>query len=517
LLKIRNGSFLVAFSSVNTLLGGFSTGSYSAANAYMEAYCRRLFRSGYPAVCYSWSLWEGIGMSGKSTITKSAAGAQGLHPLSVEDGLHSLFAALHSGQSEAIIGLDSTRAPIQALLVNDRFARQTVVGFIEHAEADARYPVARALTLHDRFDTPIQCRIEPLAAFPLTDSGTTDRIQLASIASGRQARSEPENEVESALIDIWRNLLQVTDVGTQDSFFELGGDSLRAIQLVTRIDAVLNVKLAVSSVFHAPTIRQLARACAKDEWQSKYFSVVPIREIGSGKPLFIVQSVGQDLIQHLDPDKPVYAFNYGVGAEKPDEMLNLPPRLEDLASHYIGEMLSIQPIGPFSIIGHSAAGLVAFEMARQLTSIGHCMDLVALIDTHYLPVKAHPFGGVTQDKLKRLLKSPRMRLARMSENWFRHRLRNINYKYFSKRTEIPIAIRARHLFNEYVPKSYNGTLTYIKCTRHSRFEPVRNDEVRWKELAAGGFELHTIPCQHYEIMKNPYVEMLAKIIMKSTE
>lgn len=517
LIKTRPGCFLLGFSSVNALLGGMNTASYTAANAYMEAYCRGLYRTDLPALCYSWSLWDGIGMSSNSAVTKSAAAAKGLYPIPMEEGLHSLLAALHSGQSEAIIGLDSTTAPIQTLLANDRFSQQTIVGFVERDAAYAGEPIARVLSVHDRFGTPIECPIVPLAAFPLTNAGTPDRNQIASLAAGRGPREEPANETESTLVDIWRDVLQVADVGTHDNFFELGGDSLLAVQLVTRIDAVFKVRLAVSAVFHAPTIQQMAHAFVNVDCRSKWFSVVPIRASGSAKPLFIVQSVGQDLIQHLDPDKPVYAFNYGVGAENPEEMLNLPSRLEDLASHYIDEMLSIQSIGPYSIIGHSAAGLVAYEMARQLTSRGHSMDLLALIDTHYLPDNARSSGRFRQDMLTSLLTSPATQLARISENWIRHRIRNINYRYFSKRTEIPIAIRARHLFNKYVPKSYNGTLTYIKCTRHSRFEPVRNDEAQWKELAPGGIEVHTIPCHHYEIMKNPYVRMLARIIMQSTE
>jgi acyl carrier protein len=110
-----------------------------------------------------------------------------------------------------------------------------------------------------------------LDALPLTPAGKLDRRALPEPASAWQSEAEagyvaPETDDERAVAAAWAEVLGVERVGATDGFFAMGGHSLRAVRIVTRIDELLGVRLPVSALFEAPTVRALAErvACARE-------------------------------------------------------------------------------------------------------------------------------------------------------------------------------------------------------------------------------------------------------------
>ncbi|MGB7603033.1 MAG: amino acid adenylation domain-containing protein [Candidatus Sulfotelmatobacter sp.] len=103
---------------------------------------------------------------------------------------------------------------------------------------------------------------------PLTANGKLDRKALP-MPEGNvyavRAYEAPHGEVETGLVGIWADLLNVGRIGRQDNFFELGGHSLLAMQVTARIRRIFEVELAVRSVFEAPTIASLALEVQKAE------------------------------------------------------------------------------------------------------------------------------------------------------------------------------------------------------------------------------------------------------------
>jgi len=99
-----------------------------------------------------------------------------------------------------------------------------------------------------------------LPRLPLGATGKVDRRALP--APERRASTAapvaPANSLEEKIIGIWQTILGVQSVGAEDSFFDLGGESLRATRAVNQLNKLFDCKLAVSSIFAAPTAREMA-------------------------------------------------------------------------------------------------------------------------------------------------------------------------------------------------------------------------------------------------------------------
>jgi aryl carrier-like protein len=103
--------------------------------------------------------------------------------------------------------------------------------------------------------------VEWVPSIPLTGNGKVDRKALpqpGAAAGGTDATAQPRNDTEHALLALWREVLGVDSIGVHDNFFDLGGQSLKAVRLRARIEDVLNVTVSLRELFAQPTIAELA-------------------------------------------------------------------------------------------------------------------------------------------------------------------------------------------------------------------------------------------------------------------
>ncbi|HET6706752.1 amino acid adenylation domain-containing protein, partial [Amycolatopsis sp.] len=193
-----------------------------------------------------------------------------------------------------------------------------------------------------------------LDAFPVTVSGKLDRAALpapnVTVGGGRGPRTDRER----ALCALFAEVLDVPSAGVDDDFFHLGGHSLTATRLVSRIRATLGVELGVRALFERPTVAGLAERLDHAEARDSAFDpVLPLRTGGDLPPLFCVHPVGAlswsyvGLLPHLDPRRPVYGLQArGLAGDEP-----LPASLEEMAADYLGRLREIQPAGPYHLLG----------------------------------------------------------------------------------------------------------------------------------------------------------------------
>ena len=219
---------------------------------------------------------------------------------------------------------------------------------------------------------------------PQLGGGKVDRAAVAELhseddsASGEQTR--PLSALERQLSAIWCEILEREEVGVDDDFFALGGDSLRAASLFAEIEAVCGIDRPMSLLAEASTIASLALALEDD---SDWTSLLAVQPGGTRPPLFVIHDGGgnllyaRGLVDDLGPDQPIY----GVRCEAMNGHPLRESTLTELASNYRARIQDMYPHGPYQLYGVSAGGIVAIEIARQLKDAGEEVPLVVLGDT----------------------------------------------------------------------------------------------------------------------------------------
>jgi amino acid adenylation domain-containing protein len=227
-----------------------------------------------------------------------------------------------------------------------------------------------------------------LDKFPLTPSGKIDRKALPGPGTDHRPtfskKDQPGTESEKKLLAVWIEIFKTPDIGIDDDFFELGGNSLLALSLVVKIEEQTGTRLPLATVFSEGSIRRMARLLEKKSDSLAWQSLIRIKQgVSDRTPLFLVHAAGLNLllyntlVRHLDPGQPVYGLQAkGLnGVDEPFETI------EEMAAHYIDEIKTIQPNGPYALAGFCIGGQIAYEMAMQLHNTGEDIRFVGLFET----------------------------------------------------------------------------------------------------------------------------------------
>ena len=227
-----------------------------------------------------------------------------------------------------------------------------------------------------------------LDQLPLTPNGKVNRKALPAppTSSGGTASddSQPATLLELELVRIWQRLFRRQDISRRDNFFALGGHSLLAARLVAEVEKLAGCRLNIATLFQAPTVELLARRLTAEDWAPQWSSLVPLQPLGDKPPIFFVHGLGGHvygflgLAQRLAPDQPAY----GLQALGLNEEALRHSTTEEMAAHYVREIRSFQPEGPYYLAGYSMGGVFAYEMAQQLHRSGQRVALLGLLDTH---------------------------------------------------------------------------------------------------------------------------------------
>ncbi|HWH70558.1 MAG TPA: condensation domain-containing protein, partial [Candidatus Sulfotelmatobacter sp.] len=151
-----------------------------------------------------------------------------------------------------------------------------------------------------------------LEALPMTPSGKIDRKALPAPEPERQRTGTEfvaaRKPIEEQLAAIWSEVLQLKQVGVLDNFFDLGGHSLHAIQVISRVREVFKVELPLFSLFDAPTIAALAQGLESGQWNQHRPPVLPLQAVSRAGSLPV--SFVQERLWFIDQLEPgSHAYN----------------------------------------------------------------------------------------------------------------------------------------------------------------------------------------------------------------
>ena len=344
-------------------------------------------------------------------------------------------------------------------------------------------------------------------------------------APGWRSRQDHEAYLQA----LWEKTFGFSPIGLDDDFFEIGGHSLLAARIFTDIQLSTDQRLAPSTLLKAPTIRQLAAVMDQAAWDLPV-PLVQLRPGGHGRPFFLVHSLAGTFLElwavlrALNTQRAVYGLQArAVGDENAPYV-----SVREMAADYIGHMRRVQPAGPYAVGGYSFGGLVAYEIAQQLSRAGETVELVTLIDTHvhgrYLPLwewarYCTGWLGVTFGRLRSLPLRGQVdylhkKAMVLSDRW-RVAL-GLNPKHpelvgdVLKEANLPPALRRTRgamlvALREYRPEPYAGRVVFLRASRPGPGDPLPV----WRKVAQGGLEIDVTPGDHDEMISGANAKALA--------
>jgi thioesterase domain-containing protein/acyl carrier protein len=342
---------------------------------------------------------------------------------------------------------------------------------------------------------------------PLTASGKIDRKALipSSFENDKpMTLSRIPDNLERELISIWRGVLDVKKIDVRDNFFDLGGSSLLAAQMIDQVERFFDVRVPLDLVwFRGGTVESLAVILRDGSSGPDNMGLVNIKS-GKGNPLFFVHVRGGHLSDYyhlarcMSPEQAVYGLQArGVfGIERPDSSV------PEMAAYCIENMKRVQAAGPYMIAGYSSGGTVAFEMAKQLKAMEEEVRMLVLLDT-FCPVV----------ELSRRWKKAFMRLCEGKT----HDLRDAVYASLIRGLKLEKMLKFRDLdsahkwaYRLYKPSEERLSVEFIVAARS--VEKINDDFLGWGNYLAESSSVSQFPGGHVEIIRYPTVIDVAKVL-----
>jgi amino acid adenylation domain-containing protein len=366
-----------------------------------------------------------------------------------------------------------------------------------------------------------------LPELPLTSNGKLDRQALpTALPTLDQPKTQPRNKLERQLLEIWQQSLGLPGIGINDDFFDLGGHSLMAMQMIAQIEQQTGLSLGLNQLLQTPTISAIAQFLVQPTDDQTTPNIVPMRSGDNRQPLFLIHAGGpsvlfyQPLVQQLRSDRTIYgiesAFLHG---KRPD--LNT---IELVAQEYLQQIRTLQPQGPYHFAGSSFGGIVAYEMAQQLQQAGERVAALILLDRATPLDRYYLLGGPDGQTMLQALftlkrtfvtQSLRRLLPLSMRQWYwkiqgrRYRwARKIGLKIAADRQEI--YCRHIEILESYIPKPYGDQVCIIRAYASPKCERLLKPDLGWSAYAETQVWVNS--GGHMSMFDRPHVELLAQQI-----
>jgi thioesterase domain-containing protein/acyl carrier protein len=424
---------------------------------------------------------------------------------------------LELGEIEAALSADPAVVGAVAAVQPGASGEQRLVAFFVPRDPAAD-GAALAARLHETAAATLPAflrpaAILPLAALPRTPNGKIDRRALPPADAAQSVGpARPFDATEQRLARLWRELLGPVKIAPESDFFGLGGDSLAASRLISRLQREFGRSLSFASLFEDATFARIARMVGGRGAEEQDPRIVVLRRGRAPRPLWGISTttIFRKLAGRLALDLPFYV----VRAQESELDAILACRtVEAIADYYLAALRRVQPAGPYALLGFCAEAVVAFEMARQLEHQGETVDVLVLIDA-WAP-------GY---------------LARMRP--LRARLANLLYNTIRLLNGLGMALRTGRLGSlavdlppppdpedgptapalihghlaacaaRYRPGPFGGRALVARSAVQPS-GPLLDRDLGWARLVRGGVELVTVPGDHLGIFAEPGVDVLA--------
>jgi len=268
-------------------------------------------------------------------------------------------------------------------------------------EIELRGFVAKRLT-----SVKVPRQIVVVEKIPVGPTGKPQRIGMAAKlgfaesapASMAGPHVSAQSELELQIAKIWEELLDIRPIGVRQNFFELGGDSLLALEMIALLETLCGIRLPETGFLLADSVETLAGAVLRAMREEIRSPIVAIQPQGAQPPLFFLHGQWRggglycrELARRLGDNQPFFAIvPHGLDGRP------VPRTIEAMAADRVQHLLRAHPEGPIRLGGYCNGALIAFEMARQLQDLGREVDLLVIVETHAPNAPFKKIGSIVQ-------------------------------------------------------------------------------------------------------------------------
>ncbi|MFD9320105.1 type I polyketide synthase [Streptomyces sp. NPDC060053] len=378
-----------------------------------------------------------------------------------------------------------------------------------------------------------------------TASDTPDTVQDGPALAPRPRLTTelvpPRTDREQAVVQLWEQTLGIGGIGVHDNFFDLGGDSMRAVLLAGRLRRTGVLDVPAATLLAAPTVAGVLAATGDTDDQRSGGSanalapLLPLRTEGGAAPLFCVHPGAgvawryTGLLPHLGGDQPVH----GIQAAGLDGTRPPAPDAPAMVASYVDLVREVQPHGPYRLLGWSYGGFVAHAMACALQEQGERVELLAMLDA------PQPYGsaydaGTAERQVAALL--TRVAGLPVNPDGEPPDVATVLERIEGKVTADPASSPVDHaqaaaiadvmrnnlrLAPQFAPGVFHGDVLFFSADD----EPVTDfsgdlavlpgKADAWRPQVRGTLHEHRVPCGHYEMTEPEPLALIGTAVAKA--
>ncbi len=384
----------------------------------------------------------------------------------------------------------------------------------------------------------VPAEIHSLETLPLSLTGKVDRQSLQTLLSTIDLYpqeslpikvDEASNATIERLMQIWQDLFPRTKFGLDDDFFELGGHSMLCLTLSVRVGAVFNVNLPWNSPYQYPTIARMAaliddlQESGSVESSSSRTLKLLTADTSFYPPLYIIpgdHGIGTEpvssgrFVEFLSSELTAYA----LVARSADGKTPGHKNVSAMAADYIEAIRTLQPTGPYILLGGCIGSVVAFEMARQLEQSREKVSLLMIDGRYMTPTRRIPHAMQKFKSSMYLRQFPALLGKRMKN--LAKAMKRLNW-----RRKLPYLVRVARTFGDEIGATFYAKTNWIVFTRKERFQLQYRDAIyryrpghysgnlrlllsadygkmpivrEWQKFVGGEVKVEYLPCMHGE-------------------
>lgn len=376
----------------------------------------------------------------------------------------------------------------------------------------------------------IPARFVGLPQLPLNHNGKLDRSQLPEPSLNNMLVTSKfvtaSGDIENTLVSMWETLFDLKGIGVNHDFFEIGGDSLLAVQFLGLVSEKFQRFIPITSLLQFPTIAQIAKILSGEVEVPEMGNVTVLKTGDTSLPplfclygVFLYQELADafnlpNMVCGVYLQEEVDLINEGVESAAFKAFTNV----ATIAQKYVDSITQYQQTGPYYLCGESFGGIIALEAAKLLEARGETVKLIAMLDSNapgFLDslarmerLKKH-FYKLRMQGTNYLIQGGAYKLRKL-KNSLATRL-GISLREMAQNPDQDLRVNVRHIASQsYSPEYSQHSIKLFKAKIRSDFEPD-NTDLGWGKIVSN-VSVYEIDGDHLGILKGNSVRKIANII-----